>query len=102
MIISLQQLKKLSVVTKSGIKLGKISEINLLAETQTIYQYLVRPSFFSGRIFLVHANQIVEISDKIIVDDAVAVEKNIEAELSNKFVSGKILGGVAGREANQE
>jgi len=102
MIISLQQLKKLSVVTKSGIKLGKISEINLLAETQTVFQYLVRPSIFSGRIFLVNANQVVEISDKIIVDDAVMVEKNTEVEQSNKFIGNKILGGIAGRETNQE
>lgn len=102
MIISLQQLKKLSVVTKSGIKLGKIKEINFLAETQTVYQYLVRPSFFSGRIFLVSANQVIEISDKIIVDDAVVDEKNTEVEQSNKFVGNKILGGVTGREINQE
>jgi sporulation protein YlmC with PRC-barrel domain len=102
MIISLQQLKKLSVVTKSGIKLGKISEINLLSETQSVFQYLVRPSFFSGRTFLVHANQVIEISDKIIVDDAVVVEKKIEVDQPNKFVGNKILGGMAGRETNQE
>lgn len=102
MIINLHQLKKLPVVTKSGIKLGKISEINFLVETQTIYQYIVRPSFLSGRTFLIQANQVLEIGNQIIVDDAVATEKTAEVERSNKYVGSKILGGAATREINQE
>lgn len=102
MIINLHQLKKLPVVTKSGIKLGKISEINFLAETQTIYQYIVRPSFLSGRTFLIKTNQVLEISNKIIVDDAVVTETNIKAEKTNKFIDNKILGGVATSEIDHQ
>lgn len=102
MIINLHQLKKLPVVTKSGIKLGKISEINFLVETQTVYQYVVRSSFLSGRIFLIQTNQVLEISDKIIVDDAVVAEKNTIEDVSNKFINNKILGGVATSEINHE
>lgn len=102
MIINLHQLKKLPVATKSGIKLGKISEINFLTETQTVYQYIVRPSFLSGRTFLIKTNQVLEISNKIIVDDAVVVETNIESEKTNKFIDNKILGGVATSETNQQ
>ncbi len=102
MIINLHQLKKLPVVTKSGIKLGKISEINFLAETQTIYQYIVRPSFLSGRTFLIKTNQVLEIGDKIMVDDAVVAEPNIKVDEINKFIDNKILGGVATSEINHE
>ncbi|MFA6423857.1 MAG: PRC-barrel domain-containing protein [Candidatus Magasanikbacteria bacterium] len=98
MIINLHQLKSLPVETKSGMKLGKISEINFLVETQSVHQYIVRPSFLSGRIFLISTNQVLEINDKIIVDDAVMTEKNVQAEKSNKFVDSKVLGGVATRE----
>jgi len=100
MIFNLHQLKKLPVVTKSGIKLGKINEINFLVETQTIFQYIVRPSFLSGRTFLIKPNQVLEISDQIIVDDAVIAEKNTEQ--SDKFINNKIFGGVASREINRE
>ncbi|MFA6547619.1 MAG: PRC-barrel domain-containing protein [Candidatus Magasanikbacteria bacterium] len=100
MIINLHQLKKLPVITKSGIKLGKISEINFLVETQTVYQYIVRSSFLGGRIFLIQTNQVLEISDKIIVDDAVVAEKSVVADVSNKFIHNKILGGVATSEIN--
>ncbi len=102
MIIDLQQLKKLPVVTKSGIKLGKISEINFLVETQTIFQYIVRPSFLSGRIFLIKTNQVLEISDKILVDDAVVEEKKLTKDKSSEFVENKLLGGMSAREINRE
>lgn len=102
MILNLHQLKKLPVVTKSGIKLGKISEINFLVETQTIFQYIVRPSFLSGRTFLIKVNQVIEIGNQIIVDDAVVTEKVMEVEQPNKYVGNKILGGAATREINQE
>ncbi len=92
MIINLRQLKKLPVVTKSGIKLGKISEINFLLETQSIYQYVVRSSFFSDRIFLIQVNQVLEISDKIIVDDAVVAEQTVSNEQSDKYIDNKIFG----------
>lgn len=101
MIINLHQLKKLPVMTKSGIKLGKIHDINFLVDTQTIFQYIVRPSFLSGRIFLIKVNQVLEISDKMIVEDAVLTEK-VSQKSDNNFVNNKILGGVATSEINNE
>ena len=102
MIINLHQLKKLPVVTKSGVKLGKIREINFLAETQTVYQYIVRPSFLSGRTFLIKTNQVLEIGNKIVVDDAVIAETNNESDKANKFIENQILGGVPTSETNQQ
>ncbi len=101
MIINLHQLKRLPVITKSGIKLGKINEINFLVDTQNIFQYIVRPSFLSGRIFLIKPSQVLEISDKIIVDDAVLPQK-VSIEKTDNFVNNKILGGVATSEINHE
>jgi len=101
MIINLRQLKKLPVITKSGMKLGKVSDINFLVDTQTIFQYIVRPSFLSGRIFLIKTNQVLEISDRIIVDDAVVSEKDLEKQ-TNNFVDNKLLGGVATSDINNE
>ena len=92
MIINLRQLKKLPVYTESGIKLGKVVDVNFLVDTQSVYQYIIQPNFF-GRIILVGSNQVIEINDeKMIVEDAVAPEI---LKAKKNFISDKILGGVA-------
>lgn len=102
MIINLHQLKKIPVVTKSGIKLGKVNEINFLVDSQSVFQYIVRPSIFGGRTFVINAKQVLEISDRILVDDAVMSEKNLGVEESSQFANNKILGGVATSKVNLE
>ena len=49
MIINLPQLKHLSVYTQTGIKLGKINDINFLVETHSVYQYTVRSNFLARK-----------------------------------------------------
>jgi len=102
MIINLQQLKKLPVVTKSGMKLGKVIDINFLADNQTIFQYVVRPSFFSGRTFLITTTQVLEIADNIVVDDALVLDKSKTDDQPTKFIDNNILDGVVTREINQD
>lgn len=72
MIINLQKLLRLPVYTESGTKLGRIFDLELEVESHGVARYLVKPSFFSARIFLIQVSQIKEItSDRVVVDDAV-------------------------------
>lgn len=81
MIINWYTLKNLPVYTKSGVKLGKIFDININIEEKNIYQFIVRLNFFSGRTFFIRSTQIIQISsDKIVVDDAVAKDIVPQAE----------------------
>jgi sporulation protein YlmC with PRC-barrel domain len=85
MIINLATLVKLPVYTESGIKLGKIFDLELDIENQMILRYLVRPNFISMQRFLIQAAQIKEITkEKIIVDDAVSA-----AETNQSIASGE-------------
>jgi len=97
MIINLPQLKHLSVYTQTGIKLGKINDINFLVETHSVYQYIVRSNFLGRKYFFIKPSQIIEINnDRIVVEDAVVIEKD---KVVAKYNS-KILEGVATTEIN--
>lgn len=85
--ISLSQLKKLSVETKSGFVLGKIKDIIFETEGQSILQYEV--GGLVGRKYLISREQIVSIDDKkMIVEDNVAkIENKIGIERGKVDVS---------------
>lgn len=77
MIVNLATLLELPVYTESGIKLGKIFDLELDIENQMILRYLVRPNFISMQRFLIQVAQVQEITkEKIIVDDTVVAETN--------------------------
>ena len=77
MIVNLATLLELPVYTQSGVKLGKIFDLELDIENQMILRYLVRPNFISMQRFLIQAAQVQEITkEKIIVDDTVVAETN--------------------------
>lgn len=70
MIINLQKLLRLPVYTESGTKLGRIFDLELEVESHGVARYLVKPSFFSARNFLIQVSQIKEItSDRVVVFD---------------------------------
>ncbi len=81
MLISLSQLKNLSVYTQSDIYLGKICDINFTTDDANVYQYIVRPHFFSGRTFLIGLDQVVKITDdRIVVVDVAEKEVILKKE----------------------
>lgn len=72
MIVNLNKLLHLPVHTESGILLGRIYELEIDADSHTVMRYLVRPSVFSPKYFLIKNSQIKDITaDKVIVYDNV-------------------------------
>jgi sporulation protein YlmC with PRC-barrel domain len=86
--------KKMPVCTKSGIKLGKISDVEIDPEKHLIFSYKIKNNFLSSKFLLIKPAQIVGIiNKKIIVDDAVASDMAIE--LAGKKDSPTVLSGVS-------
>jgi sporulation protein YlmC with PRC-barrel domain len=75
MLVSHKKLIGLSVETQSGERVGEVVGFILDAETQTIYQYQVRPAGLSGifaKELLIHRQQVINITEeKMTVDDLV-------------------------------
>jgi len=75
MLINLYNLKHLPVITQSGVKLGKVYDINFDIETHCVKSYLVRHSVIS-QSYLIKPVQVVNITnDSIIVEDGLVKEK---------------------------
>lgn len=82
--LPLKQLKRLPVKTRSEKFIGRVRDVVLETEGQSIMQYTVAPSSFSAKTYLIGRDQIIAIqSDAIIVDDMV-MTKNEEKLLSQK------------------
>lgn len=74
--LSLKALKHFIVETASGAKLGAVYDIVLESEGQLVFQYLVKPSLLSKKVYLIGRDQILRFTDtKIIVEDALIKEK---------------------------
>lgn len=73
---SYNEIKNKIVQTVSGIKLGKVCNIQINTEEQFIIHYEVKTKVFSKDRLLISRGQIVRFeNDKIIVDDNVKQEK---------------------------
>ncbi len=71
-------LKHLDVETVSGEMLGHIYDFEIEIDGQIIIQYKVKSSLISRTEYLIGRDQIVKFTpNKIIVDDAVAIDKKI-------------------------
>ncbi|PIR74909.1 MAG: hypothetical protein CO030_03050 [Candidatus Magasanikbacteria bacterium CG_4_9_14_0_2_um_filter_42_11] len=80
--ISYKQLKKLPVMTESGMELGSVHDIILDVDTQGIVQYEISPSMLSTKAYVVNQDQVVSItSEKMIVKDAVVRDEVHAKEL---------------------
>jgi len=76
--IDLKILKKLSVETKSGVKLGTVYDLVLNTDGQMIAQYLVKSSMVSQKIYRINRDQVINITaEKIMVEDGILKEKNV-------------------------
>lgn len=70
----------LTVETTGGMVLGKVCDVVLSIEDQTIIQYLVKPSGPLEKLIsepkLINRNQVIRISgEKMVVDDLIVGEK---------------------------
>lgn len=81
MMLSSQTLLRLPVVTRNGVRLGKIVGFDFEAETQTIMRYHVRRTFFRTQ-FLISRTQVVSINEKEMI-----VEDLMEGESARLMVS---------------
>ncbi len=75
MLLDYKQIIGLPVETQSSQSLGKIAGFQFEAESQSVFQYSVKPlglvHLFSQEL-LIHRNQVISISnEKMIVDDLV-------------------------------
>lgn len=89
MLFSLKQLKNLPVYAKNGQFLGKIWDIEIESESQTISKYIVRPNLAMANLLapklIVKPSQVVVIEKtKMIVEDTAIPDK--EAEFSEQAI----------------
>ncbi len=75
--LTVSQIKKLPVVTVSGKKLGRVNEVFVDPESQSIMQYQVKPHRLLSLDLplLIHRSQVVSITvDRLLVEDNVVKE----------------------------
>ena len=76
---SLRDLKKWTVKTVSGQKLGHVSDVVVETEGQLIAQYLVKEAMIGGAMYTVSRDQVVRFEERtLVVDDAVARDNESE------------------------
>lgn len=93
--MSLKQLKKMTVETLSGTKLGKVQDIIFDIDGQVVVQYEVKHSGMTGTDYIIHRDQVVKFEEKkMIVYDTVIKKKE-----SSQMPRMKVIpeGGVAMR-----
>ena len=74
--IALKQLKKMTVETLSGTKLGKVQDVIMDIDEQTVVQYQVKHTGISGSDYLINRDQIARFEEKkIVVYDTVLHKK---------------------------
>ena len=80
MLIKYDHLTDLPVFTKSGVKLGKIFDLEIDIDSHAVFQYIVRTSFVSRISYLIKPAQVLSIDEKrLVVDDGVIKETKEEA-----------------------
>ncbi|OIO48841.1 MAG: hypothetical protein CO042_03995 [Parcubacteria group bacterium CG_4_9_14_0_2_um_filter_41_8] len=84
MLIDFTNLKNLPVQTQSGQTLGKLESIIIDIDSQSIYQYEVKPTGIKnlfGKNLLISREQVISIDkDKIIVQDSSEYQENADAD----------------------
>lgn len=88
-----KELRNVPVETKSGTVLGKLSGYVMDSGSHKVIQYVVKKAHPLSKILpselLVHSDQVISIErERIVVDDSVEVEVEMEAVTSAKHVTG--------------
>ena len=85
--IELKQLKKMSVETVSGVKLGRVCGVIFETDGQTILQYEVCGCCLFGKKLLINRNQVVRFEEKkIVVEDSVKQIDSVSEEVKTKKI----------------
>lgn len=80
----------LPVFTQIGVNIGKITDIEVETESQTISKYQVKKSLFEKPL-LIDRGQVVSINQKsMVVEDAVVKEQEIEAKETPEIVKEEV------------
>lgn len=77
--LTAKQIKKLPVITVSGKKLGRVNEVFVDPESQSIMQYQVTPRRLLSLDLplLIHRSQVVSLSsERLLVEDNAVKEKD--------------------------
>lgn len=91
MLISIKNILSLPVFTKSGIKLGKVININLDIDSHSIFQYVVGRGFADKNPLLIRPSQIIAITpDQVTVDDSWDKEAADSSNIKNIFSSSNL------------
>ena len=74
MLISHKQLKDLPVVTESGKEIGRLEDLVIEADSQSVINYIVKPTYLLEELIkgnlVINRGQVIDItSKKIIVQD---------------------------------
>ncbi|NCF75487.1 MAG: hypothetical protein GWO87_03315 [Xanthomonadaceae bacterium] len=85
-VINCKKIIGLPVETKSGEQLGKVFDLELEVESQTVLKYYVKDRNILKEMFnrelIIHRNQVLSISkEKMIVKDGFVQEKNSVAKM---------------------
>jgi sporulation protein YlmC with PRC-barrel domain len=82
-----KDLKKISVETASGVRLGQVHDLVLEIDGQLVAQYLIKPSVVSRTMYRVSRDQVIKFTEeKMIVDDGV-VKENGRFVLEQKSIA---------------
>lgn len=86
--VSLKQLKKMSVETVSGVKLGRVCGVVFETDGQMILQYEVSKCCWCGQKFLINRSQIVRFEEKkLVVNDTVSLVEVKNEKVKSEKVS---------------
>lgn len=96
--INLRALLGLQVVTESGTRIGKLTDVVLQTDTHAVATYVVRARLFGGREFLIKPAQVKKIlADRLVVEDAALASAVPEQKISLAIQRQPGLSGVATR-----
>ncbi len=89
MFINIRVILRLPVSTQSGVKLGKVYDINFDVESHSVREYIVKENFLSKQTLLIKPNQVKEITlERMVVDDCFVKEKKVHAVKSKTQPAG--------------
>jgi len=86
--ISNKQLNGTVVETQSGNKLGKVESFNIDIDSQSVLEYIVKPSSLTASLIkgdlIISRGQVVEITEKKIIVEDMDIKSKVLVKKENK------------------
>ena len=96
--LNLHTLLHLPVITESGARLGKVSDVTVDAETHTIVGYSVRPHWLTPPRYFIKPNQIKSINrERMVVANSLLTEREPQAAPSSPGALARVFGSAVPR-----